>query len=62
MLFLDCGMTAIGTRLDWTLMSEKLRQENNHENAALVFNSLVMQEVDVSYLWRLYVLRITAQA
>lgn len=47
-------MTAIET-----LMGKKPRQENDHEDAALVVTSMLTQEADVSGLLRLDVLGIT---
>ncbi|KAF2892140.1 hypothetical protein ILUMI_14033 [Ignelater luminosus] len=50
---LECGMTAVETKLGWTLMGKKPTEENFKNDAALIVTSMFVQETDISNLWSL---------
>ncbi|KAF2892030.1 hypothetical protein ILUMI_14143 [Ignelater luminosus] len=56
---LECGMTAVETKLGWTLMGKKPTEENSKDDAALIATSMFVQEADISNLWSLDVMGIT---
>ncbi|KAF2886493.1 hypothetical protein ILUMI_19680 [Ignelater luminosus] len=56
---LECGMTAVKTKLSWTLMGKKPTEENSKHDAALIVTSMLVQEADISSLWSLDVMGIT---
>ncbi|KAF2891074.1 hypothetical protein ILUMI_15099 [Ignelater luminosus] len=56
---LECGMTAVETKLGWTLMGKKPTEENSKNDAALIVTSMFEQEADISNLWSLDVMGIT---
>ncbi|XP_044740096.1 uncharacterized protein LOC123301423 [Chrysoperla carnea] len=56
---LECGMTAIETRLDWTLMGKKPTLNYSENDAALIVTSMYVQEADISNFWSLGVIGIT---
>ncbi|KAF2889232.1 hypothetical protein ILUMI_16941 [Ignelater luminosus] len=56
---LECGMTAVETKLGWTLMGKKPTEENFKNDAALIATSMFVQEADISNLWSLDVMGIT---
>ncbi|KAF2893886.1 hypothetical protein ILUMI_12292, partial [Ignelater luminosus] len=56
---LECGMTAVETKLGCMLMGEKPTEENSKNDAALIVTSMFVQEADISNLWSLDVMEIT---
>ncbi|KAF2891210.1 hypothetical protein ILUMI_14963, partial [Ignelater luminosus] len=52
-------MTAVETKLGWTLMGKKPTEENSKNDAALIVTSMFVQEADISNLWSLDVMGIT---
>ncbi|KAF2886826.1 hypothetical protein ILUMI_19347 [Ignelater luminosus] len=56
---LECEMTAVETKLGWTLMGKKPTEENSKHDAALIVTSMFVQEADISNLWSLDVMGIT---
>ncbi|KAF2884417.1 hypothetical protein ILUMI_21757 [Ignelater luminosus] len=56
---LECGMTAVETKLGWTLMGKKPTEENSKNDAALIVTSMFVEEADISNLWSLDVMGIT---
>ncbi|KAF2888439.1 hypothetical protein ILUMI_17734, partial [Ignelater luminosus] len=56
---LECGITAVETKLGWTSMGKKPTEENSKNDAALIVTSMFLQEADISNLWSLDVMGIT---
>ncbi|XP_071652824.1 uncharacterized protein [Temnothorax longispinosus] len=56
---IECGATAIETRLGWTVMGKNLQEKTSRVDPALLTVSMFTRDAKVSDLWRLDVLGIT---
>ncbi|XP_024892962.1 uncharacterized protein LOC112468145 [Temnothorax curvispinosus] len=56
---IECGATAIETRLGWTVMGKNVQEKTSRVDPALLTVSMFTRDAKVSDLWRLDVLGIT---